>query len=575
MSERQRIGKYEILEELGRGGFAVVYKARDVELERIIALKVLHPYWTEDPGFAARFRREARSAANLHHAHIITIYDAGEDRGQLYIAMEYLSGHTLRELLKASGALALEQALPILEQIAEALDYAPEQGVIHRDIKPSNVMVDDRRPTKIYTTLMDFGLVKAMESEEGLTSLGTILGSPEYMAPEQADLDRKDEIGPATDRYALGVIVYEMLTGQVPFPGNTPSTLVAHMQKAPPDPQAIRANLPGSVARVLLKALSKSPENRYPSALALVEALAEAGTGAEGKIKAEAEAEARPKRMAQPEARQAPESIQEETKRIAERQAPASVQEKTERIAQAKLEPDAKAKVEKARASTLSKIEAVLPQILRPDSLADYAGQWKLWAWWVLSSGVGMAAGFTVLWILIVTMKVGESLGWALGGGAGGIVGGSLQWLALRRSLKRAEWWIAATTVGGTIGWSIITASDLYVPGIFNLAWAVAVGSVVGGAQCLVLWLVLRQSLAKTGLWIVATVAGLSLAVLMSEATGVTNFESLGWDVAQLLQVNINHDEVKVLGMAVLGFVNGAVSGAVTGIAMSQIANRK
>ena len=269
MPEPKRIGKYEILEEIGRGGFAAVYQARDTELERVVALKVLHPYWSEDPGFAARFRREARAAANLRHPNIVTVYEAGEAAGQLYIAMEYLPGRTLRARLEADGALSLEQALPILDQVADALDYAHKQGVIHRDVKPVNVMIEETE-RGVRATLMDFGLVKALEGSAALTSQGTLLGSPEYMAPEQADPDRAAEVGPATDRYALGIVAYQMLTGRVPFAGNTPSTLVAHLQKAPPDPQSIRASLPVNVSQVLLKMLKKSTGDRYPSATAFV-----------------------------------------------------------------------------------------------------------------------------------------------------------------------------------------------------------------------------------------------------------------------------------------------------------------
>ena len=269
----KKIGKYKILEEIGRGGFAVVYKARDPDLDRVVALKVLAPHLTWDPTFAQRFRREAQATARLRHPHIVTIYEVGEADDQLYIAMEYLPGRTLAQALDAETAIPLEPRLSILEQVADALDYAHGQGVIHRDVKPSNVMVEEGGRGKVRATLMDFGLVKAMRSSESLTSLGTTLGSPEYMAPEQADPDRKDEIGPATDCYALGVVAYKMLTGQVPFPGSTPSTLVAHMQKTPPDPQGIRQDLPENMAQVLLKALSKSLDERYPTAMAMVEAL--------------------------------------------------------------------------------------------------------------------------------------------------------------------------------------------------------------------------------------------------------------------------------------------------------------
>ncbi len=263
------IGKYELLEELGRGGFAVVHKARDTTLDRVVALKVLRPQWADDAQFVTRFRQEARAAANLRHPNIVTIHEASEADGQFYIAMEYLPGRTLHDLLEEQGPLSLEGALPILEQLADALDYAHAQGVIHRDIKPANVMVEGTASGP-HVTLMDFGLVKALESNTALTSQGTLLGSPEYMAPEQADLDRKDEIGPATDRYALGIVAYQMLTGRVPFSGNMQAILYAHIITPPPDPQRFVTDLSSEVTDVLLTMLAKAPKHRFPTASAFV-----------------------------------------------------------------------------------------------------------------------------------------------------------------------------------------------------------------------------------------------------------------------------------------------------------------
>ena len=270
-----RIGKYEIVEELGRGGFATVYKARDVDLERVVAHKVLHPYYAEDRQFVERFRQEARAAARLRHPHIVTVYEAGEAGDQLYIAMEYLPGRTLQALLEAEGALPLERALPILEQVAEALDHAHAQGVVHRDVKPGNVMVE-QIAEGVRATLTDFGLVKALASGTALTSPGTLLGSPEYMAPEQADPERVGEVGPAADRYALGVVAYQMLTGRVPFPGNTPATLYAHEHKPVPPPRSLCSGLSEAVEAALLCMLAKAPAERFPSACAFVAQLREA-----------------------------------------------------------------------------------------------------------------------------------------------------------------------------------------------------------------------------------------------------------------------------------------------------------
>jgi formylglycine-generating enzyme required for sulfatase activity len=275
MPPLKTLGKYEIIEKLGRGGFATVYKARDPGLNRVVALKVLHPFWSNDPGFAARFTREAQAAAGLHHPNIVSVHEAGAAEGQLYIAMAYLPGQTLRDLLAAEGALSLERALPILAQVADALDYAHEQGMVHRDVKPANIIVEERG-RKVQASLLDFGLVKATEGGTVLTSQGTLLGSPEYMAPEQADPERATQVGPAADRYALGIVAYHMLTGRVPFPGNTPATLNAHEHKLVPPPRSFQPELPEPVAAVLLKMLAKAPDDRYPSACAFVEELSQA-----------------------------------------------------------------------------------------------------------------------------------------------------------------------------------------------------------------------------------------------------------------------------------------------------------
>jgi serine/threonine-protein kinase len=276
-SSPARIGKYEILAELGRGGFAVVYQARDVELDRLVALKVLRPALSDDAEFVARFRQEARAVARLQHRNIITVHDAAQIDGQLIIAMQYLSGRTLRDELKSAGVPPLKQTLAILEQVAAALDFAHQQGVVHRDVKPANIMLEDT-DQGVHATLLDFGLAKALEVSTALTSQGTLLGSPEYMAPEQADPNRVNEIGPATDRYALGIVAYQLLTGRVPFPGNIPATLNAHLHLTPPDPRTLRSEVSPQVSVVLLKMLAKAPADRYASAGQFVRALRSAAT---------------------------------------------------------------------------------------------------------------------------------------------------------------------------------------------------------------------------------------------------------------------------------------------------------
>ncbi len=264
----QTLGRFEILSELGRGGMAVVYKARQTDLDRIVALKILPLSLTSDQSYVARFRQEARSAARLEHPHIMPIYEVGEVNGYHYIAMKYIKGRTLKQLLEQEGALPIARAAQILAQVGAALDYAHQQGIIHRDIKPSNVMITD--DGWIYLT--DFGLARGVGSAGGLTIAGTVMGTPEYMSPEQAQ--GLPNIGPPTDIYALGVMLYELLTGVFPFRAETPmAMLAARLVHAPIPPRDVRSDLPPAVEDVIMRALARKPEARFASAGELVAAL--------------------------------------------------------------------------------------------------------------------------------------------------------------------------------------------------------------------------------------------------------------------------------------------------------------
>ena len=269
------LGPFEILSELGRGGMAVVYKARQTDLQRLVALKILPPELSYDRSYLQRFLHEARSAAALEHPHIVPIYAVGEAQGFNYIAMKYIAGKTLKDIAQAQGALDLPQAIAMIEQVADALDYAHSKGMIHRDIKPSNMMAEQNG----WVYLTDFGLARGDENA-GLTVTGTVMGTPEYMSPEQAQ--GLATIGPATDIYALGVVIYELLTGQVPFQADTPmGMLVARLQHAPRPPRDHRGDLPLAVEDVIMRALARRPEARFGSARELVDALKQAaGLGA-------------------------------------------------------------------------------------------------------------------------------------------------------------------------------------------------------------------------------------------------------------------------------------------------------
>jgi formylglycine-generating enzyme required for sulfatase activity/predicted Ser/Thr protein kinase len=260
------IGKYQLLEQIGEGGFGVVYRARDAQLEREVALKLLHAHLASAPDFVERFRREAKMAAALHHPNIVTMIDVGEQAGRYFLVMEYIPGPSLSALLKEKGALPLSQALAILRPLAQALDYAHAQGIIHRDVKPANILLAEggKRPV-----LTDFGLVKST-TEDTSTTTGILLGTVEYMAPEQITGQPPT---PAVDLYALGVIAYQMLSGRVPFAGKTPFDIQnGHVNLPPPDPCQLNPDLDERLAQILLRALAKAPSERYPDAASLVQA---------------------------------------------------------------------------------------------------------------------------------------------------------------------------------------------------------------------------------------------------------------------------------------------------------------
>jgi len=255
----QRLGKYQILGEIGRGGMATVYKAFDTGLQRHVALKVLLPRLAADDQVLRRFEREATTAANLKHPNIVTIHDVGSADGYHFLVMELLEGCTLREEIRARGAMLPARAAYIASQVASALDYAHQQGLIHRDVKPSNIILG----REDHTTLTDFGLVRAAHSAR-LTEAGATVGTLEYMAPEQLG---GDEIDWRSDVYSLGVVVYELLVGRTPFTGDTPFSLMQKVMYEPPPPlENLVPTLSSSVGRVVAQALSKSAADRFRTA---------------------------------------------------------------------------------------------------------------------------------------------------------------------------------------------------------------------------------------------------------------------------------------------------------------------
>ncbi len=270
----ENVGPYRIIEQLGQGGMATVYKAFHAALDRYVALKALHPAFGQDPNFEARFQREARLVAKLEHPHIVPIYDYAEHEGRPYLVMKFIEGDTLKARLQ-KGPLSAAEIGNVVESVGSALGYAHQQGILHRDIKPSNVLIG----TDGTMWLADFGLARIAQSPESTLSSDMIMGTPQYISPEQAMGDQKLDEG--TDIYSFGVMLYEMVVGQVPFNADTPFSIIHdHIYSALPMPRAINPKVPEPVERVLLKALAKERADRYPDVGALVKAFKDAWTEA-------------------------------------------------------------------------------------------------------------------------------------------------------------------------------------------------------------------------------------------------------------------------------------------------------
>jgi len=263
-----RFGDYELLEEIARGGMGVVYKARQVSLNRTVAVKMILSGQLASEQDVRRFRTEAESAANLQHPHIVTIHEVGELAGQHYFSMDFIEGQSLAQRV-AGGPLRVEQAAELVSKIAAAIDYAHQQGILHRDLKPQNVLIDSAN--KPWVT--DFGLAKIIEQQSDLTGTGQLLGTPSYMPPEQAGADFS-AIGPASDIYSLGAILYELVTARPPFLAENPlDTLTQVVNEEPMSPHALNGSVPVDLETIILKCLEKDPRRRYQSAGELIEEL--------------------------------------------------------------------------------------------------------------------------------------------------------------------------------------------------------------------------------------------------------------------------------------------------------------
>ncbi|WP_258359463.1 protein kinase domain-containing protein [Moorella sulfitireducens] len=255
-------GRYEIIEALGGGGMARVYRGQDRLLHRYVTIKILREQFASDGGFLTRFHKEAQAVASLSHPNVVSIYDVGQEDGLHYLIMEYVEGRSLKELIKERGFLPAQEAIDIALQICDALEHAHENGVIHRDIKPHNILITRNGRVKV----TDFGIAQAV-NEATMPYSGTMVGSVHYLAPEQA---RGGITGAAADIYSFGIVLYEMLTGDLPFHGETPvAVAIKHIQESPRPLREINPGAPPALERIVLRALEKEPERRYSSAAAL------------------------------------------------------------------------------------------------------------------------------------------------------------------------------------------------------------------------------------------------------------------------------------------------------------------
>ena len=268
--------KYRIEERLSEGGMGTVYRATHVLMDKTVAIKVLHPALAADDNIVARFSREARAASRISHPHALNVTDFGEaENGVVFLVMEYLRGKTLKEMIQQGGPMPLPRVVEIMRQVAGALEAAHGEGVVHRDLKSDNIMLVEVGNDSDWAKVLDFGIAKIQEpvgQDPALTAPNLIIGTPQYMSPEQCS--QASEIDARSDIYSLGVILYEMLVGHVPFTGESPTAIMMkHLQEPPPSVLEERKDLPAEVGRVVARAMAKRPEDRFQSASELAQSL--------------------------------------------------------------------------------------------------------------------------------------------------------------------------------------------------------------------------------------------------------------------------------------------------------------
>ena len=268
--------RYELEELLGTGGMSSVFRAHDRQLDRRVAIKILHQHYAQDPEYLERFRREARAVARLSHPNIVTVIDRGDDDGRQYIVFEHVDGENLKELVLRTGKLPVRRALELALGVADGLAFAHDRGLIHRDVKPQNVLLNREGEIKV----TDFGIARSLHMDHGVTQTGTVLGTAEYLAPEQAS---GKQVSPATDVYSLGIVLWELLAGDAPFVGeNFVAVALRHVNEPPPSLQERRPDVSPRLEAAVQRALAKDPARRFPSMTAFAQELRACMAEAEG-----------------------------------------------------------------------------------------------------------------------------------------------------------------------------------------------------------------------------------------------------------------------------------------------------
>jgi len=260
-------GRYELEELLGTGGMSSVFRAHDRQLERRVAIKILHEHYAQDPEYLERFRREARAVARLSHPNIVTVIDRGDDDGRQYIVFEHVEGENLKELVLRTGRLPVRRALELALGVANGLSFAHDRGLVHRDVKPQNILLSSEGEVKV----TDFGIARSLHMDHGVTQTGTVLGTAEYLAPEQAS---GKPVSPATDVYSLGVVLWELLAGDAPFVGeNFVAVALRHVNEPAPSLHERRPDVSPRLAAAVDRSLAKDPARRFPSMTAFAKEL--------------------------------------------------------------------------------------------------------------------------------------------------------------------------------------------------------------------------------------------------------------------------------------------------------------